>query len=191
MPHSERALTLPPRDVGDADPAIVALLTKARSKLGFVPNMYRNMANAPGLLETYMVGYDAFRGDSELSPAEQETVLLAISRTNGCEYCVAAHSTIADRSGVPAEVTDALREGHTIPDARLDALAAFTTTMVQSRGLPAAAELDAFFAAGFTESDVLQVLLAIAIKTISNYTNHLFHTEVDGAFASRLWEARS
>lgn len=188
MSHTERALTLPPRDTGDADPAIDAVLSKAQSKMGFLPNMYRNMANAPGLLETYMAGYDAFRNDSGLSPAEQETVLLSISRTNGCDYCVAAHSMLADMSKVPTEVTDALRDGRTLPDARLDALATFTTAMVESRGLPTAADLDAFLAAGFTEVDVLQVLLAISVKTISNYTNHLFHTEVDTAFAGRVWQ---
>jgi uncharacterized peroxidase-related enzyme len=189
MPYSERALTLPSRDVDDTDPAIAAVLSKAQSKLGFLPNMYRNMANAPGLQKTYMAGYDAFRNDSGLTPAEQETVLLAISRTNGCEYCVAAHSMLADMSKVPTEVTDALRDGQTLPDARLDALATFTTAMVESRGLPTATDLDAFLAAGFTETDVLQVLLAIAVKTISNYSNHLFHTEVDRAFAGRLWQA--
>ncbi|EHB56043.1 putative peroxidase-related enzyme [Mycolicibacterium rhodesiae JS60] len=188
MPHSERALTLPSRDVDDADPAIAAVLSKAQAKVGFLPNMYRNMANAPGLLETYMAGYDAFRSDSGLTPAEQETVLLAISRANGCEYCVAAHSLIADMSKVPTEVTDALRDGRTVPDARLDALATFATAMFDSRGVLTAADLDAFFAADFTEADVLQVLLAIAIKTISNYSNHLFHTEVDQAFAGRVWE---
>lgn len=188
MAHCERALTLPARDIGDPDPAIDAVLSKAKAKMGFLPNMYRNMANAPGLLETYMAGYDAFRGDSGLTPAEQETVLLAISRNNGCQYCVAAHSMLADLSKVPTEVTDALRDGRALPDARLDALATFTTAMVQSRGLPTAADLDAFHAAGFTEPDVLQVLLAIAIKTISNYSNHLFHTEVDSAFAGRAWQ---
>ena len=75
MAQSERALTLPSRDDDDADPAIAAILSKVRSKLGFLPNMYRNMANAPGLLDTYLVGYDAFRSDSGLTPAEQETVL--------------------------------------------------------------------------------------------------------------------
>ncbi len=189
MSHSERALKLPSRDVGDADPAIAAVLSKAQSKLGFLPNMYRNMANAPALLETYMAGYDAFRNDSGLTPAEQETVLLAISRTNGCEYCVAAHSVIADMSKVPTDVTDALRDGRPLPDARLDALATFTAAMVESHGLPTAVDLDAFLGAGFTEVDVLQVLLAIAVKTISNYSNHLFHTEVDKAFAGRVWEA--
>ncbi|MGD9620727.1 MAG: carboxymuconolactone decarboxylase family protein [Mycolicibacterium sp.] len=189
MSHSERALTLPARDPDDADPAVAAILTKARAKLGFLPNMYRNMANAPGLLETYLVGYDAFRQNSGLTAAEQEIVLLAISTTNGCQYCVAAHSTIADLSGVPGDVTDALRDGLPIADARLDALASFTRTMVESRGLPTAAALQAFLDAGFTESDVLGIVLAIAVKTISNYSNHLFHTEVDSAFAARVWEA--
>jgi uncharacterized peroxidase-related enzyme len=189
MSHTERALTLPFRDVDDTNPAIAAVLSKAQSKLGFLPNLYRKMANAPGLVETYMAGNDAFRNDSGLTPAEQGTVLLAISRTNGCEYCVAAHSMHADMSKVPTEVTDALRDGRTLPDGRLDALATFTTAMVESRGLPTAADLDAFLGAGFTETDVLQVLLAISVKTISNYSNHLFHTEVDKAFAGRVWEA--
>lgn len=187
MTHTERALSLPSRDVTDPDPAIAAVLSKAQAKMGFLPNMYRNMANAPGLLETYMAGYDAFRSDSGLTPAEQETVFLAISRTNGCDYCVAAHSMLADMSKVPAEVTEALRDGRPLPDPRLDALATFATAMVESRGLPTASDLDAFLAAGFSETDALHVLLAIAVKTISNYSNHLFHTEVDPMFAGRVW----
>ncbi len=188
MAHAERALTLPPRDEHDPTDEIASILTKAKEKLGFVPNMYRNMANVPGLLETYLVGYDAFRSGSGFSPAEQETVLLTISRVNGCDYCLAAHSTIADRSGVPADFTDALRSGGPIPDDRLDGLARFTVAMIETRGLPTAVDLDAFFAAGYSECDVLQVVLAIAVKTISNYSNHLFHTEVDAAFAGRAWE---
>jgi uncharacterized peroxidase-related enzyme len=153
-----------------------------------IPNMYARMANVSGPLETYRTGYDAFRQDSGLSPAEQEIVLLAISRTNGCTYCVAAHSAVADRAKVPTEVTDALRNGERLPDARLDALAAFTTTMVDKRGLPSRADVEAFLAAGFGEPDILQVVLAVAVKTISNYSNHLFHTPVDPAFAHRSWE---
>ncbi|MEV6738907.1 hypothetical protein AB0N14_19075 [Streptomyces sp. NPDC051104] len=56
-----------------------------------------------------------------------------------------------------------------------------------SRGLPTAAQVEAFLAAGFTETDILQVLLAASVKTISNYTNHLFHTPVDKVFARRTW----
>jgi alkylhydroperoxidase family enzyme len=89
---------------------------------------------------------------------------------------------------VPTEVTDALRSGDRLPYARLDALARFTTTMVKQRGLPSRADVEAFLSAGFGEPDVLQVVLAIGLKTLSNYANHLFHTPVDPVFAHRAWE---
>lgn len=95
---------------------------------------------------------------------------------------------LADGAKVPTGVTDALRSGERLPDARLDALATFTTTMVEKRGLPSAADAEAFLAAGYDETHVLQILLAIAVKTISNYTNHLFHTPLDEMFASRTWD---
>ena len=188
MAQSEYQLTLPIRTETDADPAIAATLAKVKADLGRIPGLYARMANVPGLFETYRTGYDAFRRDSGLSPAEQEVVLLAVSRSNRCTYCVAVHSAISDRAKVPTEVTDAIRDGEPVPDARLGALARFTTTMVETRGLPARADVEAFLAAGFEERDILQVVLAIAVKTISNYTNHLFHTPLEPALAHRAWE---
>jgi len=187
MTQAERPLSLPARTENDPDPAIAEVLAKLKAQTGSIRNLHAVMANAPGLLETYLNGYRAFRSGSGFTPAEQEVVLLTISRVNGCTYCVAAHSTAADRNKVPAEVTDALRDGKPLPDARLDALSTFTAAFVESRGLPTAAQVDAFLAAGFSETDILQVLLAVAVKTISNYTNHLFHTPIDEAFAHRAW----
>ena len=97
---------------------------------------------------------------------------------NGCTYCVAAHSTIADMNMGPAEVTDAVRDGKPLPDARLDALSTFTAAVVDNRGLPTAAQTEAFLAAGYPETDILQIVPAVSVKTISNYANHLFHTPV-------------
>jgi uncharacterized peroxidase-related enzyme len=188
MAQCEYRLNLPARTESDDDPAVAAVLQKAKAKMGMIPNMYANMANVPGLLETYLVGYDAFRAESGLDAAEQEVVLLAISRANGCTYCVAAHSAVADMAKIPPAVTEALRAGNALPDAKLDALATFTRAMLETRGLPARADIDAFFNAGYSDIHVLQILLAIAVKTISNYSNHLFHTEVDSAFAHRAWE---
>ncbi|MGD9702906.1 MAG: carboxymuconolactone decarboxylase family protein [Ilumatobacteraceae bacterium] len=188
MSQAEYQLSLPARTETDNDPAVAALLGKAKAGVGMIPNMYANMANAPGLLETYMSGYAAFRAESGLTAAEQETVFLTISRANGCSYCVTAHSTLADMTKVPAEITDALRSGTTVPDPKLDALATFTLAMLDSRGLPTRAQVDAFLAAGYTEQQILYVVLALAVKTISNYSNHLFHTPVDPAFAARAWE---
>ena len=187
MAQSERALDLPARDEHDDEPEVAAALTKAKAATGMLPNMYRYMANVPGLLDTYLTGYDAFRSSSGFSPAQQETVLLVISRVNGCTYCMAAHSAVADMAGVPSEVTDAIRAGDTIPDPELHALAEFTRVMVERRGLPTEADLTAFTNAGYHQEAVLQIVLAIAVKTISNYTNHLCHTEVDDVFATRSW----
>lgn len=164
-------------------------LLKAKKNLGFVPNMYRNMATAPGLLESYLYSYDQFRNNSDFTPAEQEVVFLTISRVNGCSYCVSAHSFIADKmSKVPTEVTDAIRDGAKIPDSKLAALHAFTTAMHEKRGLPTAADVNAFLTSGYSERNILDIVTAMAVKTMSNYTNHLFHTEIDVAFESRKWQ---
>lgn len=185
---SEHKTTLPLRTVDNAEPAAKTLLEAAQKKLGFIPNMYGAMANSPGLLNTYMQGYSSFRAESGFSPAEQEVVFLAISKANGCEYCMAAHSFLAEAtSGVPADVTAAIREGRPVPEMKLSALTVFTQVMVTKRGLPDRADVEAFLTAGYTEKDILEIINAIAVKTISNYTNHIFHTDVDEVFAKHAW----
>lgn len=169
-----------------AEGSAKAVLGKARAQVGFIPNMYARMVNSPALLETYLHGYNLFRTQSSLSPVEQEVVFLTISRENGCHYCLAAHSTLADKSsGVPAEVTDAIRAGTPLPDARLDALSEFTRVMLDSRGNPTPAQARAFLDAGYSETAMLDIILALAVKTLSNYSNHLFNTPLDEVFAGR------
>lgn len=186
--QAEYKLTLPSLDETQATPLAAERLRVARATLGFMPNMYEVMANSPGLIDTYIHGYERFRTLSGFTPVEQEVVLLAISRENGCTYCVAAHSFIADKmSGVPEDVTNAIRDGQPIPDTRLAALHEFARTMVVKRGLPSTADVGAFLAAGFSERQILEIVLAMAVKTLSNYANHLFHTQVDATFASRTW----
>lgn len=188
--QAEYQLSLPPLTEASADTIAADRMRAAQAGFGFVPNMYGVMANSPGLLDTYVHGYERFRALSGFTPAEQEVVLLAVSRENGCTYCVAAHSFIADKmSGVPEAVTDAIRDGQPVPDARLAALHDFTRTMVIKRGLPGKADVDTFLGAGYSERQILEVVLAIAVKTLSNYANHLFHTPVDSVFAGRTWAA--
>lgn len=182
-------LTMEKKSRDNAEPRAKASLEAVQKGLGFIPNMYANMANSPGALETYGVGYNFFRKDSGFTPAEQEVVFLTISHENGCEYCMAAHSMVGEKmSGVPAPVLNALRAGLPLPDARLQALSVFTRIMVAGRGKPAGRDLQAFLAAGFGERQVLEIILAIAVKTISNYSNHVFHTDVDPVFAAYRWE---
>lgn len=168
-----------------AEGVAAGILAGARDQLGFVPNMYAAMANLPAVLEQYSATYAAFRETAGFTPAEQETVFLTISRANDCHYCTAAHSMLADvMSGVPKDALDALRKGGTPADERLGALSEFTRKMTLLRGAVDKNDVDRFLAAGFTNQQVFGVILAIARKTFSNYTNHLVGTEVDAAMSA-------
>jgi uncharacterized peroxidase-related enzyme len=183
-------ISLPPVDPSTASARVKEPLEAAQKRMGMIPNMYVRMANAPGMLETYLYGYERFRKDSGFTPAEAEVVFMAISAENGCDYCVAAHSTLADGpSKVPHEVTDAIRGGTAVADPRLGALARLARAFVVTRGRPSVEEVKAFLDAGYSEKQVLELVLAVAVKTISNYANHLFETPVDAPFKARAWTA--
>ena len=163
-------------------------LDKAKAQVGFIPNMYKNMANLPALLDTYLHGYALFREEGGFTPVEQEVVFLAISHENHCEYCVSAHSMLAAKmSGVPEDAIAALRNGSEVADEKLAALDRFTRGLVRSRGNPSRKEIAAFTAAGYTEEHVLAVVLALSVKILSNYSNHLFNSELDPMFSEFAW----
>lgn len=166
------------------------LLDVARAKLGFVPNMYRGMANDPGVLSTYLHGYDLFRGSGQFSPPEQEVVFLTISQANGCGYCVAAHTMLARNvSKLEHEHIEALRAGQALSDPKLEALRQFTHSMWDTRGLPSQSDAEAFKAAGYSDVHIMEIILALAVKTLSNFSNHVNHTELDDVFAEHALAA--
>jgi AhpD family alkylhydroperoxidase len=183
-------VTLPLLDPSDASPAAREAMERGKKAARMLPNMYRAMAQAPALLDTYLTGYERFRSESGFTSQEQEVVFLTISAENTCEYCVAAHSFIADTfSHVPPAVTDAIRAGEPVDDARLNELSLFTQHLLLERGRPSRSAVESFLAAGYTEQHILYLVLALAVKTMSNYTNHLFDTPVDGVFKAREWKA--
>ena len=108
---SEYRLTLSPKTLQNAEPKARSILERAKAQVGFIPNMYAVMANSPGLLETYVDGYDRFREDSGLTPAEQEVVFLTISRILGFNADAApSYARIASdrrRAGRPISHFDA------------------------------------------------------------------------------------
>jgi len=163
------------------------ILEIAEKAFGMTPNLLRKMAEAPALLEGYWQLKEVF-SNSSLSPIEQQVVLIAASASNSCTYCVSVHSVLADMTKVPGEATEALRNGQTIPDARLEALRQFTQSMVENRGWVPDAEVQAFLDAGFTRTQALEVVLGVGFKTLSNYANHLVESELDPAFQSRAWK---
>lgn len=183
--------SLPLIEPSQASPRQQELLARGRKAAqGMLPNMYKAMANSPALFESYLNGYDGLRTQSTLTAAELEVIFLTISFENGCDYCMAAHSLVADTtSRVPREVTDAIRDGLAIPDPKLAALAAMTRVVLLSRGRPDADSVSAFLSAGYEEHHLLDIVLAISVKTLSNYVNHLFDTPLDKVFKVREFTA--
>lgn len=164
------------------------LLAAVEKKFGFIPNLTRVLAEAPAALEAYL-SLGAALEKSSLTPAEQQVAILSTSFENECGYCMSAHSGIARMVKVPEPVVRALREGEPLPDARLETLASFTRKVVRQRGHMSAADVDAFLSGGFDRRQLLEVLVAVTMKTLSNYTNHLADTPLDAEFADSAWEA--
>lgn len=167
---------------GDAKP----ILEASQKALGFVPNMYGAMAEAPALLKAYTT-LSRILEESSLSATERQVVLLSVSYVNGCEYCVAAHSVIAGMQKVSPSVIQAIREGREIPDGKLEALRRFAEAVVVSRGYPNAGDVERFLGAGYGRAQILEVVLGVGMKTLSNYTNHIAKTPLDAAFAPAAW----
>ena len=140
--------TFPVHSSETAPEASKPILAAAQKKFGSVPNLIRVMAEAPAAGEAYMAVMDIFESSS-LSDAEQQTVLLSVSFANECDYCMAAHSMVAGMKNVPADIIEALRSATTLPDPKLDALAVLTRFIVETRGWPAEAAKEAFFAVGY------------------------------------------
>lgn len=175
-------------DIESAPEPARELLAGAKKSLGFVPSLYAGLAEAPAALEGYFALSDLF-GETSLSPAEQQVVALAASAENGCRFCMAAHSTIARHMvKVDSEVVDALRAQKPIPDERLEALRRYVVATLEARGRVRGKVLEDFLAAGFTRRQALEVVLGVAMKTLSNYANHLLETPVDPAFEAERWE---
>ncbi|MBN6054145.1 carboxymuconolactone decarboxylase family protein, partial [Nonomuraea sp. RK-328] len=173
-------------DESDAPEAARPMLEAAKKRMGFVTTLNGVMAESPELLAGYNALAEQF-GRSSLPGPAKHVVWIVASVENGCEYCVAAHSTMALRSRVPAEVVDALRAGEPLRDEALEAARRLTRAMVAQRGWVDDAEVEAFLAAGYTRRHVLDIVLGVGMKTLSNYTNHIAHTPLDPAWQGQEW----
>ncbi len=172
--------------IESAPEASKPLLEASLQRYKFVPNLHAVMAESPELLQAYQVLADLYNKTS-LSVLERQIVLLAINYENDCHYCVAAHSAIATMEKMPADILEALRTGAPLSDPKLQALRHLAVTMTTTRGWPADADVQAMLSAGYDKRQVLEVILALGYKVLSNYVNHLAETELDQNFAPFKW----
>lgn len=166
------------------------IIKGVKANMGFLPNLLAGMAEAPALLEGYTTLASIFDKTS-LSPTERQIILMSNNRLNGCTYCMAAHTTIAQGAKVPGDVIEALRNDTPINDEKLEALRQFSARMNETRGWVDEDDLDALFAAGYNRQTVLEVILGTSLKVMSNYTNHVAETPLDKAFQPNAWSAEA
>ena len=172
--------------IESAPEASKAILQGAQDALKFVPNLYATMAESPSLLKGYTTLANIFNG-TNFSETERQIILMTNNRLNGCNYCMSAHSALSKMGGVADDVIESLRAGTPINDDKLEALRQFTVVINETRGWPKEPDVQLFLEAGYTQQHILEVILGTALKTLSNYTNHIATTELDDAFKAVEW----
>ncbi|MFQ5487963.1 MAG: carboxymuconolactone decarboxylase family protein [Gammaproteobacteria bacterium] len=162
------------------------LLEKSQQAFGMIPNLHAVMAAAPAVLEAYQQLNQLFQQTS-FSAEELTVVWQTINVEHECHYCVPAHTAIAHMMQVDPAITNALREGRAMPDEKLQVLHLTTLALVRKRGRLSEEELQRFQAAGYGPQQLLEIILGISQKVMSNYINHLAGTPVDAPFKDFAW----
>lgn len=163
-------------------------LVKASLKgFGMLPNLHAVLAEAPATYEAYNTTFGLFMKNTTFSPLEQQVVFMTANFENNCHYCIPGHTWMMKAGKMPDEVIEALREGTQIPDPKLRALHDFAKELLDKRGHIGDERLQAFFDAGYTKRQALEVLTGLSAKLISNFTNALAHTKQDPPFKKYEW----
>ena len=158
-----------------------SLLQNSIDAFGSIPNLHGVMAEAPTALKSYQVLHEQFLNTS-LSAEEKTVVWQAINVEHGCHYCVPAHSAIAKMMKVDDEINEALRNKTPLPSEKLEVLRDTTLALVRDRGVVSDEVLKRFYDAGYSHQQLLEIVVGIAQKVMSNYINHLADTPVDEQF---------
>jgi AhpD family alkylhydroperoxidase len=163
------------------------LLQKLQGSVGMVPNLAASMAESPQLLEGFLALREILLRGS-FSGGEAQVLALTNAYENGCRYCMALHSAMALKEGVPRDSVDALRGGRAPADPRLGALSNFSRSLVARRGHVTEEELGQFFAAGLSRAEALEVVLGVAVSILPNFAHQITRCPIDPVFDAHRWD---
>lgn len=177
----KRTFTVPTKaEVSENNQGIFDNLKKG---LGFVPNLYAFFAKNDTALGDYLTLQNR---KSTLKGKEREVINLVTSQINGCRYCQSAHTVIGKMNGFTDEQILEIRKGSASFDSKLNALANFTASVVENRGRATEESKEEFFAAGYTEANMIDVVIVVGDKIISNYLHNLTSFEIDFPLAEKI-----
>jgi uncharacterized peroxidase-related enzyme len=173
--------SVPTREqVSQDNQVIFENLTKG---LGFVPNLYAFLAKNETALGDFLTLQNR---KSTLSSKEKEVINLVVSQINNCHYCLSAHTFLGKMNGFTDDQILDIRKGNATFDAKLNALLQFTKDVTENKGKASQESKNAFFEAGYSEANVIDVVMLIGDKIISNYINNLTEIAIDFPVATEI-----
>jgi alkylhydroperoxidase family enzyme len=161
-------------------------LAEVKKAFGMIPNLEATMASAPALLASYSTAWYQF-DQTSLTRIERQVVFQTANFENDCEYCVPWHTFLSIQADMIPEDVEALRNATALSTPKLEQLRSFTKALLHNRGKVSRADVDSFFAAGYTPQAALEVVLGVAIKTMSNFTNSIAGTPLDASVKKHAW----
>ncbi len=156
-------------------------LKEAEAKYGFIPNSIKVLAGSSATYEAYSTLFEIFFHKTTLSMLEAQIVLMTASFENKCQYDIAAHSWGLELTKTPQDIINSLRNGTQINDPKLEALRSFTKELILTGGHVNKDSVKQFIDAGYTEKNILEILIGLAAKLISNFSNSIADTELDNS----------
>ena len=180
-------MNFPLLDETSAPKQSLPALATTKENFGMIPNVEKVMALSPQLLSGYAHMWDLFE-TTTLTSIDRQVVYMTANFENECNYCIPWHTILAKKAGFASSEVEALRSGAPLADPKLEALRAFTRTLIANRGKASEADLRLFFDAGYTDAQALEVILGLSIKLISNYTNSIAGTPLDPEAEHLRWE---
>jgi alkylhydroperoxidase family enzyme len=158
------------------------------NKFGFIPNVAATMAESPVLMNAFIQGFSSFHG-STFTEAEKQVLLLTNAASIGSSWAVAFHSTMALQDGVSAPDVEAIRGGRLPSDQKYAALSGTAKALIEKRGRVSGEEVTAFTSAGYTQTQILDVINGIGISTMAAITGNLAATPIEERFRAQVWKA--
>jgi uncharacterized peroxidase-related enzyme len=174
-----------PATISDAPAASQALLQAVNKQLGVVPNMFRLVANSPAALEGFL-GLSGALAKGALPAQTRERIALAVAEINGCGYCLAAHTYLGKNLARLDDAEIAANRRGVSTDPKADAAVRFAAKVAQERGHVGPGAREAVKAAGYTDAQVIEIVLHVALNTWTNYINLVGGTDIDFPVAQEL-----
>ena len=143
-----------------------------------MPNLFRLVGNSPAALEGYL-GLNGGLAKGALEAPTRERIALAVAEVNGCDYCLSAHSYLGKNLAKLTDVEIAANRNGGSSDSKADAAVRFAVKLVNARGHVSDADIKAVKDAGYTDGQVIEIVLHVALNTLTNYVNEVAKTEID------------